>query len=92
MAALAQPILPEVLIEEVVKAVPLPKGVRLRRIYYDTDHSGDPSVYIVFAVSKRLGLGPARIRSLGELQRHVTDAVDALHLDQLSYVRFEDAR
>ncbi len=69
-----------------------PKGVRLRRIYFDTDHSGDPSVYIVYAVSKSLGLGPARIRSLGILQSQVTEVVDALHLDRLSYVRFEDVK
>ena len=92
MAALAQTAPLEPLVAETVKSVPLPKGIRLRRIYFDTDSTGDAAIYIVFAVSRRLGIAPARIRSIGNLQDAVREAVDALQLDRIPYVRFEDAK
>jgi hypothetical protein len=82
----------EHLVEEAVKSVPTPRGVRLRRIYFDTDSTGDPAIYIVFAVSRRLGVAPARIRSIGDLQDAVREAVDAVQADRIPYVRFEDAK
>jgi len=92
MVALAQPIPQEVAVAEAVRSLPLPKGVRLKTISFDEDHSGDPAVYVIFAVSKQYGLGPARIRSLTALRESVLRAFDGLGLDQLCYVRFVDVK
>jgi hypothetical protein len=91
MAALPQVDPIEMLLDQTVKAVPVPKGVLLRRIYFDTDSTGDPAIYIVYAVSRRLGIAPAAVRSIGTLENAVSEAVEALHLDRIVYVRFEDA-
>jgi hypothetical protein len=92
MAALAQPVPQEAAVAEMVRSLTLPKGVRLKTTFFDVDHSGDPAVYVVFAVSKQYGLGPARIRSLTSLRERVLRAFDSLGLDQLCYVRFVDVK
>jgi hypothetical protein len=84
------------LVADAVRSVPVPKGVRLRRIDFDTDSTGYPAIHIVFAVSRRLGTSAAVVRSIGNLQDAVRDAVDAvigvLQVERIPYVRFEDAR
>jgi hypothetical protein len=92
MAALAQPDLLEASIREIVDSIVPPKGVRLRRIYFDNDHSGDPAVYIVFAVSKKVPLTKPRIRSLSALSNAVTDPIWNMPSAPIPYVRFEDVR
>jgi hypothetical protein len=92
MAALAQPVAQEALVEQAVRSIAIPEGIRLRRIVFDTDHSGDTAVYVMFGVSKKFELTPARVRKLGTLRRAVTDKIDELNIGRLPYVVFEDAR
>jgi hypothetical protein len=75
-----------------LQALATPDGVRLKTVMFDVDYTGDDAVYVVFSVSKQLGLGPARIRSLGELRERVFSMVDELNLGRLAYVRFLDVK
>ena len=92
MAALVQRSPQELAVEARIRLLLLPKGVQLKSVYFDLDHSGDESVYVVFSVSKREGLGPARIKSLGQLREEVFSALDELALDRFVYVRFVDVK
>jgi hypothetical protein len=92
MATLTQKSAQEIALEEKLQSVELPKGVRLKSVFFDVDHSGDAAVYVIFLVSKQLGLGPARIRSLGQLRDRVFAAIDDMALDRLAYVRFVDVK
>jgi hypothetical protein len=92
MAALAHPSPQEAVVEKEIRSLSMPKGVRLRTVSFDTDHSGDPAVYVVFTVSKQQGFGPARIRSLGVLRNFVFGVIDNLNLNRLCYVRFVDVK
>jgi hypothetical protein len=91
-AAIVQPDVLEMTIREIVNKVVPPKGVRLRRIYFDNDHSGDPSVYIVYGVSKKIPLTKSRVRSLSALSNAVADPIWDLPSGPIPYVRFEDVR
>jgi hypothetical protein len=92
MAAHAQIELQEAEVKKEIEKIELPKGVRLKSVFFDTDYSGDAAIYVVFAVSKHLGLGAARIRALGELRFRVSQVVDGLNSDRLNYVRFVDVK
>jgi hypothetical protein len=92
MAALAQASPQEADLKKKLGTVSLPKGVHFKSAFLDVDYSGDAAVYVVYSVSKQLGLGPARIRSLNDLRERVTEVVDAMHLDRMAYVRFVDVK
>lgn len=92
MAALAQRSPQEVAVEERLRSVELPRGVKLKAAFFDLDYSGDAAIYVVFSVSKQLGLGPARIKSLGQLRERVFAMLDEMGLDRLTYVRFVDVK
>jgi hypothetical protein len=92
MAALAQSVPQEAAIADVLASVPLPKGVRLLRFYFDSDWSGDPAIRVVYGVSKKIPLTKARVRDLVALSRAAADTIDTLHLDRFTYVTFDDLR
>ena len=82
----------EAAVDRAVRALDLPKGVRLRSVSFDTDHSGDPAIYVSFSVSTQQGIGSASIRALGVLRQNVHDAMEQLYLDRLCYIRFVDVK
>jgi hypothetical protein len=92
MAALAQPVPLESTIAEAVAAVSTPKGVRLKRIFFDHDHAGEPAIRVVFAVSVKIALTKPRVNELASFRRAVRDAISALGYEPFPYVTFEDAR
>jgi hypothetical protein len=92
MAALAQPDVMETTILGIVDSIPPPKGVRLRRVYFENDHSGDAAVYIVYGVSKKFPLTKARVRELTALSDAVTDPIWNIRNSPIPYVKFEDVR
>ena len=53
MAALANAASQEFLVEEAVKAVAPPRGVKLSRIYFDTDHAGDRALRCLLGIEAR---------------------------------------
>jgi hypothetical protein len=52
MAALAQPDLLETSIREVLASVPLPEGLKLRRLEFRNDSTGDPALFLIFSRSE----------------------------------------
>jgi hypothetical protein len=52
MAALAQPDLQETAIRNALATIPLPEGAWLRRLEFRNDSTGDPAVYVVYAVTE----------------------------------------
>ena len=92
MAALAQTVPLESTIAEVIATIPAPKGVRLKRIFFDDDHAGEPAIRIVLAVSAKIALTKSRVTELATFRRAVRDAFIALGYEPFPYVSFEDAR
>lgn len=81
----------KLLVKEIVDSVSLPKGVRLRSIFFDVDHSGDLAAYIIFSIARDYGTTSAKIRVLNDLRRTISERLDERLPDVLSYVRFADA-
>ena len=92
MAALAQVNPLETTAREVLTGLSLPKGVRLLRIFFDSDWSGDPATRVVYGVSKSLPLTKPRVRQLTELSVATESALAAIREGGSVYVSFEDVR
>ncbi len=80
----------EAAVQAVVSGVAVPAGVHLQEIRLDTDHSGDPAVYVFYRVSKRIPLTKKRVRELVAFQDAAASAIDALHTGRFPYIRFVD--
>lgn len=92
MAALAQPVPLESTIADVIATIPAPKGVRLKRIFFDNDHAGEPAIRVVLAVSLKIKLTKTRVDELATYRRAVRDAIGTLGYEPFPYVTLEDAR
>jgi hypothetical protein len=92
MAALAQINPLETSAREVLTRLALPKGVKLLRIFFDSDWSGDPATTVVYGVSKSHPLTKARVRQLTELTVATESALASIREGGLVYVWFEDVR
>ena len=77
-------------VQSAVAEVQLPAGVHLQEVRLDTDHTGDPAVYVFYRVSKRIPLDKKRISELVQLQDAVTSTLDLLKTGRLPYIRFVD--
>ncbi len=75
-----------------IDSVPTPDGVRLQRFFFDSDHSGDPAIRVVFGVSKKIPLTKRRVTTLTQFRIAVGDALWKLSLGPIPYVTFEDVR
>lgn len=92
MAALAPSHPLEAMAREVLSGLQLPKGVRLIRIFFDSDWSGDPATRVVYGVSKRLPLTKLRVRELTKLSVATETALETVREGGSVYVSFEDVR
>lgn len=92
MAALAQSSSQEHVITETIRSVPAPDGVRLRRFFFDRDHTGDPAIRVIFGVSKKYDLTKQRLSELNQFRVNVGRALWNASEDRIPYVTFEDAK
>jgi len=92
MAALAQVNPLETTAREVLAGLILPKGVRLLRVFFDSDWSGDPATRVVYGVSKGVPLTKARVRQLTALSVATESALASIREGGSVYVSFEDVR
>jgi len=92
MAAQTIPVPQEAAILDIVAMIPPPPGVRLKRVFFNMDHSGEPAIRVIFGVAKKFDLTEARVHELGEFQRAVRDAILEKGFDSFPYVTFGDAR
>jgi len=49
MAALAQPDIQETVIRQALSSVPVPENMRLQRLEFRNDSTGDPALFLVFS-------------------------------------------
>jgi len=92
MAAFAQPTPLEALKETVAHAiaeVPMPKGVRLERIFFDNDHAGDPAIRVIFALTRRGPSDEERMNVLTDFRIAVRDRLWDLQTGYIPYVNFQ---
>ena len=82
----------EELVKEALATVSLPKGVRLLRFFFDTDHTGDPAVRVVYGVSKKVPLTARRGRELAALSQATSFAIRDTGIDRFAYTTFDDVR
>jgi hypothetical protein len=92
MATLAQVNPLEATARTILAGIALPKGVRLLRIFFDSDWSGDPATRVVYGVSKRHPLTKLRVHELTKLSIATESALAAIREGGLVYVSFEDVR
>ena len=92
MATVAQSVPQVALVEELVKTAPLPKGVRLRRIFFNTDSTGDPAIRIVFVNSLSIPLTKPRVRILSSFGSKVREVVNAASGEYFAYITFEEEK
>jgi hypothetical protein len=92
MAALATPTPLEAIVEETVKSFTPPKGIRLHRVYFDEDHTGDPAIRVIFVVTRKIELTKQRVQELSDFRLAVADALWKLQTERIPYVRYGVAR
>jgi hypothetical protein len=92
MAALAQPVPQEAAVTELLSTLELPKGVRLRRVFFDNDWSGDPAIRIVFVNSLKYPLSKQRINQLSDVKNRARRVVNAAWPDHYAYATFEESK
>jgi hypothetical protein len=92
MAALAQSVPQEAAVADLLGTLELPKGVRLRKVFFDTDWSGDPAIRIVFVNSLKYPLTKQRIDLLSDLMVRAARLVNAAWPDHFAYVTFDEAK
>lgn len=80
----------EALVRVAVEAVPLPPGVKLRRVELTEDWSGDPAVYLRYVNSTKIPLTPKRVRVISGFSRMVQDKVYDLRIGLMPYVRWDE--
>ncbi len=92
MAALAQPVSQEAAVTDLLGTLELPKGIRLRRVFFDTDWSGDPAIRIVFVNSLKYPLTKQRIDLLSDVSLKAARIINRAWIDHFAYVTFEESK
>jgi hypothetical protein len=92
MAALATPTPMEVAVEETVRSFMPPKGIRLHRVYFDEDHTGDPAIRVIYVVTRKVELTKQRVKELSDFRRSVASALWELQTGRIPYVTYGVAR
>ncbi|MHB1699148.1 MAG: hypothetical protein ACYCSN_03275 [Acidobacteriaceae bacterium] len=77
---------------KITKTLDTPRGVRLEKVDVGDDHSGDPALWIFFAVDKKIKLTHQRVIELRKFADAVSDKVQEANLGPWPYVRFVEAR
>jgi hypothetical protein len=94
MAALATPTPIEVAIADAIASVKPPKGVVFDRFFFDSDHTGDPAIRVVFTLRGRKPSDEARMEALTDFRIAVRDKLWDIETEtgRIPYVRFEGPR
>jgi hypothetical protein len=91
MAALAQPDLQETAIRNALATIPLPEGAWLRRLEFRNDSTGDPAVYVVYAVTEPPYIDENRGLELMRLREAVSSRLWDIGLDLPAYTMYIEA-
>lgn len=92
MATLAAGVDEKALIEEQIRMVALPEGVRFKSVNEGEDWEGDPVWRIYFSVSKRVPLTRPFIKKLNAFQSEVVNRVIRLRLGRFPLVDWKESR
>jgi hypothetical protein len=92
MAALAQPVLQEATIREVVASIPLPEGIKLLRIEFRNDSTGDPALFLIYSIDESLKSDDEWIQDLSALTKTTRSRIRDLDETRFPYLRFVAAQ
>jgi len=88
MAALAQPVPQEATIREVLNSIPLPEGIKLERLEFRDDSTGDPALFLIYSIDESLKSDEERVQDLSVLSKAVRSRLRDIDLALFPYLRF----
>jgi len=88
MAALAQPVPQEATIREVVASIPPPEGIKLLRIQFREDSTGDPALFIIYSIDESLKSDEEWVKDLADLTQVVRSRIRDLDEPRFPYFHF----
>ena len=80
------------MLEELVKQLEMPKGVRLQRVEDSSDWEGNPALRVYFNVSRRFPLDKKRVQSLSDLSSSVRKAAFSAGMKAWPFTHFLEVR
>jgi hypothetical protein len=92
MAALAQSVPQEATIREVVASIPLPEGMKLLRIEFRNDSTGDPALFIIYSIDEALKSDDEWVKDLSDLTETARNRIRDLDEPRFPYFRFVAAQ
>ena len=91
MAALAQPDIQENVIRQVLASVPVPEGMKLQRLEFRNDSTGDPALFLVFSREKSHKSDEEQVEDLSTLKNAARRQLRDLGLPLFPYFIFVPA-
>jgi len=88
MAALAQPDVQESAIRNVLSTIPLPEGASLQRLEFRNDSSGEPALFVVYAVTEPPFVDEGRALELMHLRDTVSSRLRDFGLALTAYTMY----
>ena len=92
MAAYAQPVPLEATVREAVASIPLPQGVKLLRLEFREDSTGDPAIFVIYSIDEPLKSTDEWIRELSALRDTARSRIRDLDESRFPYFRFVAAQ
>jgi hypothetical protein len=77
-------------IQEMLGAIAKPHGIRLFKLHFGEDTTGDPAVWISFVLPRNYPTAPPDIRALTDLGRRVRKELLDEGLERIPYVDFQE--
>ena len=77
-------------IHDLVRESAAPEGFRSFELRFGEDSTGDPAVWIWFAIDPQYPTAKESIQTLSRLQRRMKSALLRAQVDRIPYVRFRE--
>jgi hypothetical protein len=81
----------EMAVRAAISSLKLPTGVKLKKIQFGLDYTGDPAVWVDFSVSTSVPLTKRRAKELNALMDDVAKRILEMRLPSWPHVRFIEA-
>lgn len=82
----------EALIREIIAAIPLPEGVKFKRLEPMIESTGEDAWRVRFTVSKRVPLTKRRVHDLNAIGFTLFNNLLPLQLGKWPFVKFEEVK
>lgn len=92
MAALAQSVPQEATIRQVLTSIPLPEGMKLQRLEFRNDSTGDPALFLTYSIDESLKSDDEWVQELSTLTQATRRRLRDMDVPLFPYLHFVAAQ